>query len=238
MRKIAKLSISSIIVVTIVFVGEKLLRNTVPEPHQVVMVSQHPNTAVLDTQKKLDKLSSAVARYQQQLQQALRQQSQLKKVVANLDAKLMTLGAIADESEDKHLAYVAVANDSKESSERRSISDAELGKWIEERIDLEGLDETAAARASYEAMNSLDNISGVNLDEMRCGAGICRATFSHESGQSPDIFELIGAPPFTNEVSMVEGDDGSVLVYFTERGISLDSLRAEALQVLGSVTDL
>jgi hypothetical protein len=55
-------------------------------------------------------------------------------------------------------------------------------------------DRASTKVAADQAAKSLAKVPGVTLEDMQCGKGFCRATFAHESGERPDIRELIGDP--------------------------------------------
>jgi hypothetical protein len=85
---------------------------------------------------------------------------------------------------------------------------------------------TALAREKVEA--NLANVPGVILEDMQCGEGFCRANFSHESGERPDIRKLVGVPPFEGAGFTVEDADGSIWLYATESGMSLRDFQSDA----------
>lgn len=235
MQKTTVFTLISFIIVAGVVLSGVFWETLTSEQQQPAVVSQNQNTAALEVQAKLDKLTSALAQYQQynqeQLRQALQQQDRLNEMVAALDARFQSLGAVTDERDDGHIADDAAAHSAIQSQATRTISEADLGQWIEESFDVYGVDTETAEHATYEITESLNNLPDVYLDDIRCGQGICRATFSHTNGERPEVFDLIGRPPFTNEVSTIDGDDGRVLVYFTEVGMSLEDFRAEALKM-------
>lgn len=112
------------------------------------------------------------------------------------------------------------------------ISESALGDYIDQALDNQSLaydepnDQAHEAIAQTQAL--MTQLPGVTLNNMQCGSGYCRAAFARIDGETPKLDSLWGQPPFINQIVEVPQDDGSVLLYFTEAGVSMDDIRAEA----------
>ncbi len=202
------------------------------QPHAVTPLTKA--NSGLETQDQLDKLASVLQRYQQtdqeQAQQAQLQQTRLNKMLADLDARLRSLETISGSvisNTDEQNTDEAVSSSSKDANDLQ-VSEADVGKWMDETLRVGNWDQDKTKQATYEAEISLEKVPGVNLEDMQCNDLYCRATFTHEDGKQDAILDLFGTPPFENEGFTVNGPDGRVALYVARPGESLEEFRIEA----------
>jgi hypothetical protein len=179
---------------------------------------------------KLAKLADALERYRQI---SLEQQARLNERLADLDTRLRSLENTAHEA----------ASDSAEQGKDtagpdrgtgkpgpKKISDADIGHWMDETLRAGFFDREATELAREQAVKSIAKLPGLGLEDIQCGRDFCRATFTQENGEPPEIEGLFGEPPFETEGFAVNEADGRVALYFTRPGESLEALRGEAQQ--------
>jgi len=110
-------------------------------------------------------------------------------------------------------------------SEQDSLSDAALGKHIEDNLDDQFVDDEKTAMVLSQTEESLKKIPGVEVTELRCGTGVCKAKFVRVDGKRPNIDSMWGEPPLMHEGLTEQQDDGSIVLYFTDGEASLDEIR-------------
>ena len=174
---------------------------------------------------------------QQHLQQVLSSQKQILATVNSMQQRLDQVESKVDAvpSHQTELHAGSEASDSNgvavAENNATNITEAEFGQWMEDSIEFDYQDPEATQWAKAQALDSLANAPGVALDDMRCGDGFCRAAFSPmEQGKTAEISGLFGHPPFVNEGFSVLQNDGRVLLYFSEEGVSMEDLRSQAKQ--------
>ncbi|MFW2373104.1 MAG: hypothetical protein ACN4GM_08275 [Gammaproteobacteria bacterium] len=194
----------------------------------------------LEVQEKLDKLTGILQNYQQISQEQFRlakiEQDQLKNMLAKLEAKLATIesGVTEQTINDAKLdsteqdSDIALSSNDEVNPQSTTISEVDLGHWIDESLDAGHWDWNLTTQAKEQAVNSLEELPGITLENMQCGDRFCRATLAHESGKQPEIGNLIGKPPFVNDGFTINEPDGRVSIYFAGNGISLNDLRSDA----------
>jgi len=115
--------------------------------------------------------------------------------------------------------------------ESRPLSNRVLLDWMDKVLTRETSDPNRTAQVEAQIRHILPAAPGVRLEQAECGERFCRATFAQDDGGLPDVMPLFGeGPPFVNYQITSPRDDGRVVVYFTSKDISIETLRAEALQ--------
>lgn len=109
------------------------------------------------------------------------------------------------------------------------LTERGFAQWLESSLSTTRQNDEKVNRISNETFAVLSkNLPGVNLDNMACNEGYCRASFSHVNGEKPETRKLFGEPPFMGQGFTIEEPDGRVLLYFTEAGQTLADLKQEA----------
>jgi hypothetical protein len=180
-------------------------------------------------EEKLDKLAGILERYQQTNRE---QQARLNKGLADLDTRLRSLETTHAAASDGAESGKDTANprNGTEKPGPKAISEADVGHWMDETLRAGSFDKEATELAREQAAKSVAKFPGVNLDDIQCGKGFCRATFTQESGESPEVGALFGEPPFETEGFTVSEADGRVALYFARPGESLEAFRSAAQQ--------
>ena len=188
-------------------------------------------------QDRLDNLIGALEqqkRYNLSLEKRIKEEANLEKRLDKLTAELSDIRNIEDlgwESDDQADA------DSQSDKDPMKISDKEFGQLLDQLITDGGFDEEFTDIAIGQTQEILAEMPGVNLDDMKCGVGFCRAVFSHENGERPEIRGIFGRPPFMNDSTSIYEPDGSISLYFTEPGVSLGDLKLEVLAEKGIIPE-
>lgn len=165
-----------------------------------------------------------------------RNQRQINKIAEGQEALTQAIASIEvrinDEEVDDPTKKVKQASNIKPGNvkggqvEAQVMTEADVGRWMDESLEFEYLNMEATEWAKAVALDSMVNAPGVELRDMQCGDGFCRAQFSSLEADKPaEIGELFGYPPFMTEGFTLVKADGSVLLYFTEEGVSIDDLR-------------
>lgn len=123
--------------------------------------------------------------------------------------------------------HVATTGAAQDEDQEGVVTETDVEQWIDRSLDFVSFDKEATESARSMALQSIAKTPGVNLEEMQCGEGYCRAAFTHVNGISPDVTQLFGAPPFVGEGFTVTKPDGRVFVYFAEQGKSLNDIRQQ-----------
>jgi len=92
---------------------------------------------------------------------------------------------------------------------RRSLTDTTINEDITDRTYVD-------------VTKQLDNVPGTVLLSLACDEQACQADFLNIDGTRPDTSNLWGIPPFVNEGITEHNDDGTVSIFFTQAGVSLD----------------
>jgi hypothetical protein len=121
-----------------------------------------------------------------------------------------------------------------ESGKPKRLSEGDLAAWMRSELGAAGYDPSRTREAEQQIEQSLSALPGVELDDAECGARFCRCTLSRADGERPEVDELFGAPPFVNQAFTIFEADGSVSIFFTSRGVSIDQLRLEAKAARGT----
>jgi hypothetical protein len=110
---------------------------------------------------------------------------------------------------------------------RRRPSEAQFGRWLDEKVAQEGPDPEWTPRARQEAQQTVKAFPHLALDGLQCTRRFCRAEFLQKQGDS--LADLFGAPPFDGEGFTLpdEQTGGKVKLYFTRAGESLSQMREE-----------
>jgi hypothetical protein len=77
---------------------------------------------------------------------------------------------------------------------------------------------------------ALERAPTLHARELECGSRFCRAVFADQSGITPELRPLFGAPPFDGDGYTLPNPDGSAEIYFMRVGESLQALREEAMK--------
>lgn len=251
MRTITILAFTLAVTIATVLAFSLMREDAVPEQPQAI-TSSTVATSDLNIQDKLDELASVLRRYQQtnqnQLQQTELELARLNKRLADFDTRLRSLETTgveqfteaaesnsfeqftesAETNSVEQASDLAVSDSGARNPESRKVSEADLRQWMDETLLVEKWDREATELAIEQAERSLAKVPGVNLEDMQCGDGFCRATFNHENGKQPNIRGLFGEPPFVNAGFTTHEADGSVSLYFIEPGMSLRDFQSEA----------
>ena len=177
---------------------------------------------------------------QKQIEEIKKDQKELTNTLSELNQKLkaalteiQTLNEITSQSLANKQEEQNSDRDEEEGSEHNShknavVSEKQLSQYVDAVIENDGWDENATNMAWEKTHQVLESMPGVLLDDMQCGTNICRATFARVDGEAPDISNIWGKPPFMSEGFTIPQKDGSVLLYFTEEGSSIDEFRSLA----------
>lgn len=178
---------------------------------------------------KLDKLAGALDRYQKTNQE---HQARLDKKLADFNARLRSLETTRASPSDGTGPHgnPSGPDGSTGKPEPKIVTEADVSHWMEDSLRAGSFDKEATEQAREQAIKSIAKMPGVNLDDLQCGKGFCRATFAQDSGEAPEIGELFGEPPFENEGFTVNEADGRVSLYFARQGGSLEAFRNAAQQ--------
>lgn len=246
--------ILTVAAITITALAYHFIRENAASERLQASTSQNEALSSLEVQDKLDTLASSLHSYQQtnqeQLQQAQLEQSRLNKMLADLDTRLRSLetaggastpdAAVANSVEQapdttvmnsvEQTPDLVLANSDAGNFESGRVAEADLGHWMDQTLHAGYWDGDSTALATEQATKSLAKVPGVILEDMQCGESFCRATFSHENGEQPDLRDLFGEPPFVTEGFTVNQDESGdrVLLYFARPGVSLGYLRSKA----------
>ena len=237
MRTITILTITVAAILTITLAYNSMWKDAASEQ---AMTSRTGTSYGLKVQDKLDELSSNLRHYQQTNEEQFKQtrlgQARLNKSLADLDARLRPLEtAGVEQTTDASIPHsveqatdMALSDNLVRDLEPVRVNELELGQWMDETLRTGNWDREATELAIEEVEKRLANLPGVNLEDMQCSSeGFCRATFTHENGKRPNIQNLFGAPPFVNAGFTIHEADGSVSLYSTESGISLEDFRSK-----------
>lgn len=156
--------------------------------------------------------------------------AQLSDKVVALEARLKRLEAtVSIQSKNLYVeATVAPSLSYKEKAQAKQFSEADFSHWMDDALDTGHFDLAETKSIIDKAEKSLAALPGVSVDDMECGKSFCRAKFTPEAGKPLNIAEVFGASPFMGSGFTIDEPDGSVKVYFTQPGQSIDELRREA----------
>lgn len=179
---------------------------------------------------ELRELTRVMLRLQEDSQEHSKQEkaerARLSEALADLGIRIRTLEGAANRTE----AELAESQKDTDDSKSKTISEGNLGRWMDEALHARNVNRASTELAMEQAEKSLEKIPGVFLDDMSCGEAFCRASFSSNNGEHPAIQDLFGVPPFANEGFTINEPDGRVTLYSTQPGVSLEDLRGEAQQ--------
>lgn len=217
---------------TCAIVGFTLLLNNSHKP-----VSKIQGSVTLDAQDTanadnltalLNLLSDSNRQQQQRLEQLLAQQNALLDANAKLQRRLEVLEG-NQASGDNGESTKAVSVSPLQEEMAQTLDERQLSQWMEHSMAMDYQDLDASDRATQQALDSLNQVGELALNDLRCGEGFCRAAFAAlDPGSSPDVGNIMGYPPFVNEGFTMAQSDGTVVLYFTQEGISFDELRGRA----------
>lgn len=153
-------------------------------------------------------------------QENLKNYKRIDKLLRELEERIKPLEDRMDNNEYEDVA------DSHVDAPGFRASEEDFGQRMEESLafDDDTSEATETARNQTEKILA-ESIPHVNLENMSCTDGYCRAIFSQMNGKPPNLRELYGKPPYLNEAFTLNQEDGSVALYFTEPGVSLSELR-------------
>lgn len=160
-----------------------------------------------------------------------RQLTLMNDKIANLEARLRDMEAIASEHAQDHTVARpddSEANKGTEKAKTKKLSEGDLGHWMDKALDTGDFDRDTTKLIMEQMATSLAEVPDINLTDMQCGERFCRASFVSDNGKTPNIAQLIGASPFIDSGFTINEPDGHVRVYFTQPGQSLSELRSEA----------
>ncbi|MBS1211627.1 MAG: hypothetical protein H6R26_243 [Proteobacteria bacterium] len=160
--------------------------------------------------------------------------SQLKHLnerIAELEAKLRYMEtSVSNQANDAAVsaANKAVPKKRAEKTKSKPFSEADFSHWMDEALSA-GYGNRDTTKLIMEKMEkTLATVPDIELTDMQCGDRFCRATVTAENGKQPDISQLMGASTDIGSATTIVEPNGSVKVYFTQPGQSLDELRSEA----------
>lgn len=192
-----------------------------------VRVSAAPTSEVsivkpeLDATATADDLRNQLRSNEIQLVQAMEAQAEQKKQLQSLATRLVALEASSGAGD----ATTVVGEEEKSENQEDGITEVDVERWIDRNLDFVDFDAEATESTRNIVLQSIAKAPGINLDDMQCGEGYCRAAFTHVNGDQPDVSQLLGAPPFVGEGFTVAKPDGRLMVYFVEQGKSFDEIR-------------
>lgn len=103
-----------------------------------------------------------------------------------------------------------------------------LAQWMIAAIRSDEWDGARTAAVERELATSLERLPNLRAEQLECGKRFCRAIVVDETGNAPQLQALLGAPPFDGEGFTTPSESGSMQIFFTRSGQSLDALRQEA----------
>jgi hypothetical protein len=213
------------------------LVHTGDEPSRSSADSQTSSQRLENQIKEMaDSLHEYYQSHQRELQQAQQERTRLNYIFTDLNARLQDLETLFSESIDNEYFENEDTEENDDVSKRKlhRISEIDLAHWINETLHENIVDNESTHILTEQAITTLTELPDVNLDEMRCTGDFCRATLAGLDGRPEETGSLFGKPPFINDGFILNKPDGSILLYFTRPGISLDELRSKALAQLGS----
>jgi hypothetical protein len=231
--------IFTVLAITTIVFSYSLMREgpvIVQAPILMPQIKEIPSQAPQDN---VDKLASLLQNNQEQMQEVKVQQARLNKILENLETRLSTLETVESSvlSNSTENTIGEIESNVSKNVEKSQVSEADIGKWMDEGLRVENWDQDTTKQATYQAEESLEKVPGVYLENMQCSDRYCRASFTHEDGKQEAILDLFGSPPFENEGFTVNEPDGRVALYFARPGESLEEIRNEAKDVNLEYTD-
>jgi uncharacterized coiled-coil protein SlyX len=157
--------------------------------------------------------------------------TQLQEQLAALEARLRAMETAVREPLPRQALSESdepASRDAAANAKARKWSDADFVQWMDVALDAGDVDRDAAESVMEQVVTSVAEVPGINLADLQCGARFCRATLIPETGEGPDLAELVGASPFMGSALSVPEPDGSVRVYFVPSGQSFSELQDEA----------
>lgn len=228
------------LIITVGGISAVYLQTTQRSAAPQAVTTHVPSLLDAQIEAKLNRLTSMLekvhASHADQVRETNLDRIRLTDRLAQLDERLNSLEALDSIARAPAVSSPQVEQVSSPADTDRDlkglarISENDLGEWIDESLGVGYWDEQATAIATEQVATALVKVPGVELQGMQCMEGVCRARFAQQGGTTPAIGELFGEPPFVNEGFTVEEADGSVSLYFTGAGVSLDQLRSEAIQ--------
>lgn len=148
----------------------------------------------------------------------LNNQNSVDKLIRKLDSRIGDIEKILNEDSKFNVISDAVTSDhdSIYPTAPQTLTDENLGKYMDSAINDQGWDEEISEDTYELARGVVDNISNLVVDSMKCIDSYCQAKFFSEDGKNPSLDDIWGHPPFMNEGFTVPQEDGSILLYFTQ----------------------
>lgn len=212
-------------------VVQVLIKNNEKSMHKIV----HHDQSITDSVFSGD-LEKYTLMHQQQIEEIKQDQNELKQTLMELNRTIKSVKNDINRLTEKTSISLA-AQEYKEESEldleksrnqRKIVTEMQLSQYVDNVIENDGWDEHATNTAWAQTHQVLETMPGVLLDDIQCGTNICRASFARIDGEVPDISNIWGNPPFVSEGFTIPQKDGSVILYFTSEGSSVNDFRALA----------
>ncbi len=160
-----------------------------------------------------------------------RQFTVLNEKIAVLEARLRDVEvAVSEHAENKTVSRSGKldVNSDTQKTKAKNISEADFGHWMDEFLDASHVDQGTTQAVMDQAEKSLVSVPDITLADMKCEDRFCRATLVPENGKPLNISQVLDAFEFMDSGTTINEPDGSVKIYFTQPGQSLDELRNEA----------
>lgn len=155
---------------------------------------------------------------------------QLTTKVAVLETKLKHMEFLVSEQAKNLVLSDSSKNlaNKQEKTKPKQFSEADFSHWLDETLSAGHFDADETQVIMDKAEKSLAVLPDVSVEGMECGKSFCRAKFTSETGKPFNVAEVFGASSFMGSGFTINEPDGSVKVYFTQPGQSIDELRREA----------
>ena len=183
--------------------------------------------------KKMTLLDEAINKNQeiqsQQLQKLTDNQNKLASSLNSIQNKVALLenNILSGPSTENVKTENNQTKNDKNSLTPENVPEVLIGQYLESSLTDEALNDDITGIAVQQTQDQLHNLPGVNLETMQCSERYCRAKFNRVDGELPDLSDLWGTPPFMNQGFTLDQDDGSVILFFTNTGVTIDDLRKE-----------
>jgi hypothetical protein len=197
-------------------------------------------TLPVDTTASLNKGSKPIdaERHEQPEKSVQRQFKLLNDKISVLEARLQDLEAtVGGQATKKPVARLSRQNTHNDTQKQKPkiFSEVDFGRWMDDSLDASHTDKDVTQTIMAQAEKSLVNVADTNLDDLRCNDRYCRASFTPETGKQVDVSQVIDATSqFMSSGFTLNEPDGSVKLYFTQSGQSLEELRNEAQKTVSS----
>lgn len=230
--KVNTILLSLILVITAIMAGRYV---TTSNDGENLSASKNVAVSTQNTDDLSNKLNEIAAElkdqksYHARVNKMMQAQETIMKRLTRLDKQLKTLSLDGSDPEE------AINYDERQRQEQpHLVAERDFGQWMDTSLTEDKYDETLTEQNLIQTQQLLTKIPGVNLQDMKCAPGFCRASFNSLDGSRPNLRSLYGQPPFTNEISTMFEEDGSVTMYFTDNEVSLQDLKTEIVLERGA----